>query len=668
MTFHNQQYTITMKNNSQRGKMIMTREKSYKDLMLLGVALFTFLAVLLAGCSNDTDNGDSSGEGLFTAGTYEASAEGYGGTLTIETTFTESEIEKVEVVESSETVGIGDSAIESLTDQAIENQTLALDAVSGATLSSEAFIEALEDTVKQADGDIEALKSGGDQQEAEAVEMETDIVVIGGGGAGLAAAVAAAQEGAEVVLVEKTGALGGNTVRAGGPYNAVDPERQKAVDPADSTSMQAIRRLAEAEPQNDRHAELQEELLNDIATYEETDQSFLFDSLALHKLQTYDGGDYKGDLEFIDKLVNESLDTSEWMADNGVEWTDDISTVPGGLWPRAHIPKNAAGGDFIRASQDTADELGVTILLNSPAEELIIEDGIVKGITGTSDGAPMTVRAQTVILATGGFASNVEMRQQYDETLVSSLPTTNTPAATGDGIVMAEAVNAQLVGMEYIQSLPLGNPETGALNGWVGGSGVEYYYQINQSGERFMAEDGRRDTMTQALLEQEDALSYVIASGDNPVEINGEGFTIWGDNIDELVEEGIVFRADTIEELAEQIDIDPAVLKDTHDTFNSYVESGVDADFGRTLFGDPLVTPPFFASPRVPTVHHTMGGIKINLEGQALNEADEVIPGLYAVGELTGGIHGGNRLGGNALVDIHVFGRTAGTAAAKALK
>ena len=157
----------------------MTREKSYKDLMLLGVALFTFLAVLLAGCSNDTDNGDSSGEGLFTAGTYEASAEGYGGTLTIETTFTESEIEKVEVVESSETVGIGDSAIESLTDQAIENQTLALDAVSGATLSSEAFIEALEDTVKQADGDIEALKSGGDQQEAEAVEMETDIVVIG---------------------------------------------------------------------------------------------------------------------------------------------------------------------------------------------------------------------------------------------------------------------------------------------------------------------------------------------------------------------------------------------------------------------------------------------------------------------------------------------------------
>lgn len=665
MTFHNQQYTITMKTNSQRRKMIMTREKSYKDLMLLGIALFTFLAVLLAGCSNDTDNGDSSGEGLFTAGTYEASAEGYGGTLTIETTFTESEIEKVEVVESSETVGIGDSAIESLTDQAIENQTLALDVVSGATLSSEAFIEALEDTVKQADGDIEALKSGGDQQEAEAVEMETDIVVVGGGGAGLAAAVAAAREGAEVVLVEKTGALGGNTVRAGGPYNAVDPERQKAVDPADSTSMQAIRRLAEAEPQNDRHAELQEELLNDIANYEETDQSFLFDSLALHKLQTYDGGDYIGDLEFIEKLVEDSLETSEWMADNGVEWTDDITTVAGGLWPRAHMPKNAAGGDFIRASQDTAAELGVEILVNSPAEELIIEDGVVKGITGTSNGAPMTIRAQTVILATGGFAANTEMRQQYNETLVSSLPTTNTPAATGDGIIMAEAVDAQLIGMEYIQSLPLGNPETGELSGFIGGPGVAHYYQINKSGERFMAEDGRRDTMTAAMLAQEDTLGFIISSAEST---DGTGFNHWGDNIDELVEEGTVFRADTIEDLAEQIGVDPTVFSETHDKFNSYVESGVDEDFGRTLFGNPLVTPPFYASPRVPTVHHTMGGIKINLNGQALNEADEVIPGLYAAGEVTGGIHGGNRLGGNALVDIHVFGRAAGTAAAKDLE
>ncbi|HLR91769.1 MAG TPA: FAD-binding protein, partial [Atopostipes sp.] len=143
---------------------------------------------------------------------------------------------------------------------------------------------------------------------------------------------------------------------------------------------------------------------------------------------------------------------------------------------------------------------------------------------------------------------------------------------------------------------------------------------------------------------------------------------IWGDDIDELVEEGTIFRADSIEELAEQLEIDPAVLQETHDTFNGYVEAGEDADFGRTLFGEPLVTPPFFASPRVPTVHHTMGGLQINLQTEVLNEVGEPIPGLYAAGEVTGGIHGANRLGGNALVDIHVFGRVAGETAAKAIK
>lgn len=624
------------------------------------------LVMLIAGCSSD--NGAENGDGMFTAGSYEASAEGYGGTLTINTTFTEDEIEEIEVVESNETEGIGGVAIENMTDNILENQSLAIEAVSGATVSSKAFMEALEDAVEQADGDVDALKGvEGEATDAEEIEITTDVVIIGGGGAGLSAAITAAQEGAEVTLIEKTGALGGNTVRAGGPYNAVDPERQAAVGPADPNSMAVVRELTEVEPKNDRHAELQEELLADLEAYEETDQSFLFDSLALHKLQTYDGGDYRADLEFVEKLVEDSLPTSEWMADNGVVWTDDIQTVPGGLWPRAHLPENAAGGDYIRAGKDTAEELGVEIMLNSPATELIVEDGVVKGIKGTSDGAPMTIHAGAVIIATGGFSANVEMRQEYDETLIDSLPTTNTPAATGDGITMAEAVDAQLVGMEYIQSLPLGNPADGALNGWFGGSGVEYYYQVNNEGKRFMAEDGRRDTMTQALLEQDGAISYVISSAENTLEYDNDGETIWGDDIEELVENGVIFRADTIEELAEQIDIDPAVLAETHDTFNSYVESGDDTDFGRTLFGNPLVTGPFYASPRVPTVHHTMGGLKISLLGEVLNEEDEAIPGLYAAGEVTGGIHGGNRLGGNALVDIHVFGRVAGESAANSL-
>src|SRR5699024_3068043 len=228
--------------------------------------------------------------------------------------------------------------------------------------------------------------------------------------------------------------------------------------------------------------------------YEAGEQDHLFDSLALHKLQTYDGGDYVGDLEFIEKLVEESLPVSEWMADNGVEWTDDISTVAGGLWPRAHSPVNAAGYDYIKSSEDRATELGVEILLNSPATELIVEDGEVVGIKGESDDKEMEIRAEVVIIASGGFAANTEMRKEYDPELSESLPTTNSPAITGDGIVMAEDIGANLTGMEYIQSLPFGNPEDGTLNGWIGGAGVEYYYQINKEGQRFMAEDGRRDT------------------------------------------------------------------------------------------------------------------------------------------------------------------------------
>ena len=227
---------------------------------------------------------------------------------------------------------------------------------------------------------------------------------------------------------------------------------------------------------------------------------------------------------------------------------------------------------------------------------------------------------------------------------------------------MAEDIGANLTGMEYIQSLPFGNPEDGALNGWVGFS-VEQYYLVNKEGKRFMAEDGRRDTMTAALLEQPDSIAYVIANEADSVDENG--MNNWGDDVDGLVEDGVVFRADTIEELAEQIGIDPQTLKETHDTFNRYAEAGADEEFDRTLFGKPITEGPFYASPRVPTVHHTMGGLEIDLETHVLDADGNRIPGLLAAGEVTGGIHGTNRLGGNALVDIHVFGKTAGEVAAK---
>ena len=621
--------------------------------------------MLFTACSNANKPATTTTEAGIKDGTYTVEVEGFHGSFEVSTTIKDGKIESVVVGDNEETENIGSVAIDKIPGLIVENQTVAVDAISGSTITSDAIKKAVGEAIVQAGGNLDEFSKVVEKTAGEEIVKDADVIVIGGGGAGLAAAVSAAENGATAILIEKTAALGGNTVRAGGPYNAVDPQRQEGVPAASDLAMESVIALTEKEAVSPEHQAWMDQLKSDLDAYNSGDTTKLFDSIALHILQTYDGGDYAGQLPMIEKLVEESLPTSEWMAANGVEWKEEISTVPGGLWPRAHTPINAAGGDFIKASEAKANELGVEIILECKGNELITDEtGKVVGVKAEmSDGTPVTLNAKkAVIIATGGFGANKEMRQEYDPSLGANLGTTNSPAITGDGIIMAEDVNANLVGMEYIQSLPLGDPETGALNGWMGSIGVEYYYQINKEGVRFMAEDGRRDTMTASLLQQTDAMSYVIT--DTNRESEGTEVNLWGDNIEELVKNGTIYRADTIEELAELIGVDAETLKKTHEDFNSYVAGGSDPEFGRKLFGDPIETAPFYASPRMPTVHHTMGGIEINLKGQALDKDGNVIPGLYAAGEVTGGIHGKNRLGGNALVDIHVFGREAGKNAA----
>lgn len=642
--------------------------KKVKKLLALSMSLAMLAAA--AGCTaKPAAEADATtaaaGDSLYIPGTYTAVGQGMGGDVTVSVTFSEDQILEIVVGDNNETDGIKETPIERIPAMIIEHQSLAVDAITGATLTSDAILEAVADCVTQAGGDAAALKNKKIELTAgEQIEKTADIIVIGGGGAGLSAAVAASDLGASVILIEKTAALGGNTILAGGPYNAADPERQAAVPAAGQAAMDGIQKLLDTPANNDLHQYYIDQLKEDLEVYNASDKTHLFDSVALHILQTYDGGDYVGDLELIEKLCTESLDTAHWLEDNGLVWQDEITTVAGGLWPRAHKPINNAGTDYINANRDRALANGTEIILECKANSLIFDNGKVTGVMAEmSDGTPVILNAEkNVILASGGFAANKEMRKLYNPSLIESLGTTNNPANVGDGITMAQEVGANLVGMEWIQCLPLGDPSTGGLNGWIGGEGVELYYQINKDGVRFMAEDGRRDVMTAALLEQEDAYSYVITDSKG---VQPDGSTLWGDDVETLVENGTVFRADTIEELAEQIGIDPAVLVETHNNFNSYVQTGIDPEFGRTLFGEEILDTPFYASPRMPTVHHTMGGVQINLNGEVLDESGTPIPGLYAAGEVTGGIHGSNRLGGNALVDIHVFGKTAGENAAK---
>ncbi len=628
-----------------------------KIILFLFAAMSVFFVI---SCIGKNENSI-----MYKTGTYTATAQGMNGDVKVSVTFGDSKIKKIEISEHHETPGISDVPIKQIPEQIIKTQSLAVDTVAGATLTSKAILAAVEDAVKQAGADPDMLKSKMQTSvNGKKIEKTADVVVIGGGGAGLSAAISAAQNNAKVILIEKTAMLGGNTIRAGGPYNAVDPVRQANVQPASPAAMKSIERLLSVSPKNDLHKKYQDELKKELDMYKSKKPNHLFDCVALHILQTYDGGDYAGKIEFIEKLCTDSLSAAQWLESNGLVWRDTIVTVPGGLWPRAHVPQNAAGSDFINTNKNLADKLGVEIIMNCKGETLIQKDGRIKGVNAVlNDGTPVLLNAnKAVVIASGGFAASKEMRKKYNPLLGENLKTTNNPANVGEGITMAEAVNANLVGMEFIQCLPLGNPETGGLNGWIGGIGVEYYYQVNKSGKRFMAEDGRRDVMTKALLEQPDSFSYVIA--DSHVSFK-DGKNLWGDDVEKLVAEKKIFRAETIEDLAKQINIDPAVLKKTNDDFNKAAEEGKDSEFGRSLFGKKMDKPPFYASPRMPTVHHTMGGLEINLKAQVLDKNGKVIPGLYAAGEVTGGIHGKNRLGGNALVDIHVFGRIAGTNAAK---
>ena len=629
-----------------------------KKIFSAGFAILA-AALILIGC------GSNAKKMSYTAGTYTATAQGMNGEVTVSVTFDNSSIKKITIDKHQETVGISDAAIKQIPEQIIKMQSLAVDTVSGASVTSKAILSAVSSAVEQAGGDVDTLKMSKMQAKAgKTVQKTADVIVVGGGGAGLSAAIAACQNNAKVILIEKTALLGGNTIRAGGPYNAVDPERQANVQPASEAAMKSLERLLKVSPKNDLHKKYQDQLQKELDAYKAQKPNHLFDCLALHILQTYDGGDYAGKIEFIEKMCSESLNAAEWLESNGLVWRDTIVTVPGGLWPRAHVPQNAAGSDYINTNKKLAEKMGVEIILNCKGESLIKKDGRIIGVKAVqSNGTQVILNAKkAVVLASGGFAASKEMRKKYNSLLNENLGTTNNPANTGDGITMAEKVNANLIGMEYIQCLPLGNPETGGLNGWIGGIGVEYYYQVNKSGKRFMAEDGRRDVMTKALLEQPGSFSYVIA--DSHVTFK-DGKNLWGDDVEKLVADKKIFRADTIEDLAKQIGIDPAVLKQTNDAFNKAVEAGKDNEFGRSLFGQKMDKAPFYASPRMPTVHHTMGGIEINLDTQVLDKNGNVIPGLYAAGEVTGGIHGKNRLGGNALVDIHVFGRIAGTNAAK---
>lgn len=609
----------------------------------------------------------------FEPGHYEVKAVGHNGPLPITVSFSDTRIDRIDIDSGGETDGIADLVFTRIPEQIIENQTLNVDAVSGASVTSQSVLDGVADAVRLAGADPNILKKRpkiATKSATETIEYDTDILVIGGGGAGLAAAAATVQAGKEVILLEKFPSLGGNTVRAGGPMNAAEPEWQAtfSANPGEAHTLEEIAAIDE----DTIDSEYLEDFIslraqiNDYLERTQQGEDYLFDSVLLHRIQTYLGGKREdlngqviyGDYKLVKQLTDNALGSVEWLTEIGVPFErDDVSMPVGALWRRGHKPEGNEGFAFISVLKPYVEENGGLILTETPAKELLVEDGKITGVIGqNAKGDKVIVHAKATIITSGGFGANTKMLQKYNTywtEIADDIKTSNSPAITGDGILLGESVGADLVGMGFSQLMPTSDPETGGLF-----SGLQVppanFVMVDTEGKRFVNEFGSRDELAQAAINV-GGLFYLIADD----LIKETAYNTSQEKIDQQVAAGTLFRDDTIEGLAEQLGMDPAVLADTIAKYNSYVDAGEDPEFHKSAFALKVVQAPFYATPRKPAVHHTMGGLKIDTEARVINTDGQVIPGLFAAGEVAGGIHAGNRLGGNALTDIFTFGRIA---------
>ena len=607
------------------------------------------------------------------AATYQGSAQGHNGPVAVEVDIENGVVAAVLVGSNKETVGIADAALRILPAKIVEDQTLAIDALTGATYTSRAVLGAVEDAMGKAGIDATPFKVKRAKKDhaKKLIRKTADIVIVGAGGAGMSAAVAAAKLDANVIILEKTASIGGNTMRAGGGYNYADAERQSKL-PMTAAQAKTLESILAEKPKNELHAKLLKEVQDQYAAWQKAGAKGLFDSPEFHAVQSYRAGDYEADLELVLTMCRESPKTAEELADMGFKWNDRVSTYVGALWPRSHDASNYKSGfGFVQTYQKTIEDkhYPVEYMLQTKAQELMTEGARVAGVKAVdADGNEIEISAKKgVILTAGGFGANVEMRMKYDELwngmLDASFHTTNSPAITGDGIVMAQKVGADLVGMGKIQLL-VGDPHTGVTSTLVGMSTSMY---INREGKRFVNELERRDNLVKAILKQPGQEFFWVTTEKN-AQIDAKGFNKYGLAVEDLIKSGIVGKSDTVEGLAKFIGCDPAVLKATVEQWRRDCRTQSDPDFGRNAFNPDIYLDegPYYAVWRKPSVHHTMGGVRINASGQVLNANGEPIPGLWAAGEVTGGIHGDNRVGANAIPDALSFGRIAGTNAALA--
>lgn len=598
-------------------------------------------------------------------GTFEGKAYGNNGWLTVEVNIKDNKVTDIKTPGQRETKYLGDTAIREIGKDVLQYQTLNVDNIAGATVTSTALKTAIAQAIEKAGGDIAAFQKPVPEKikkVAGITKGSADLIIVGAGGAGLSAAVTAKDLGVKNVLVlEKMPVIGGNTLRCASAFNAADPDRQKAL-PMTETLKEAVVKAINEKPVSEEHAKLMADVKAKYEAYLKSGSKTLFDCPEWHALQTYNGGDKVGQIPLIRQYSNNVLDTLHWMQSKGSPVMDRVSQGAGALWQRTHQLDAPAGLGLIDPLYQAAVKQGVNFKLGMRVQDLILNDkGRVIGVTATDKvGNKYEFTSKDgVILATGGYSQNKEMRQKSAPHLTSEMVSTNQPGATGDGIIIATRHGADTTGMNYVQVYPLATPGTGALQGRARKmSGLDDVIDVNKNGERFVKEDARRDEFVAAIKKQPGGVVYDINDSSIVKPLNS-----FNEDVETLVSIGRIYKADSLADLAKQLGMPADKLEATVAEFNKMVEAKKDPKFGRKLFDRPIVKPPFYATPRAPSIHHTMGGLQISTNAQVLDKNGKPIPGLYAAGEVTGGIHGSNRLGGNATADVLTFGRIAAKSA-----
>ena len=634
----------------------MKKAQIKKSVSALAMAAIIAVSLFGYGCGAKSAS-TSSDAGV--SGDFTGTAKGFGGDVSVTLTLTDGAITGCTAEGKDETEGVGSQAIAKMPGEIAESGSIAVDGVSGATVTSTAIKEAAAAALTAAGLNPDDYKTAVENDAtAEDSTVDADVVVVGAGGAGMTAAITAAAEGKSVVILESQSMVGGNSVRATGGMNAGKTVYQDENEFGESAGVEkTLKTAAEKYADNETITALAKTVSEQWAAYQANPTGY-FDSVELMELDTMIGGKGINDPELVETLCANSADAIDWLDEHGIT-LHNVSSFGGASVKRIHRPVNAEGktvsvGSYmIPLLQENCEKAGVKMMLDTTATEILTDaNGAAVGVKATgASGETVTVNAKAVVLATGGFGANLDMVVKYKPELKGFM-TTNAPGIQGQGIEMAQAIGAATVDMDQIQIHPTVEANTAALitEGLRGDGAI----LINEEGQRFIDEVGTRDVVSAAEIAQTGSYSWLVVD---------QAMVDASSVIQGYIKKGYTVTGETYEELGKAMGVDAAAFAETMEKWNGYVEAKNDPDFGRTSFANPLNTAPYYAVKVTAGVHHTMGGLKINANTEVLNEKGEVIPGLFAAGEVTGGVHGANRLGGNAVADFTVFGRIAGAAA-----